>query len=107
MVYFSIENDTIKTSEKLHFSFEISSGRRNDQNLMVDYAIYFQKANGTLAPKVFKLSKKTIEVGDIIHVNKSHSFKKINTRKYYHGKHVLEILINGQIKGTKNFNLVL
>ena len=63
------------------------------------------KANKKLAPKVFKITKKKIKDNEIINVNKKHSFKLINTRKYYSGKHILEIQINGKYFGKKEFYL--
>lgn len=49
---------------------------------------------GKLRPKVFKLAKKKLKASEILRLSKKHSFRAINTRKYYAGQHLLEIQIN-------------
>ena len=88
----------------LKFSFDILS--RINQNVMIDYKIYFMKANGKLSPKVFKLSKKKLKKGEKTSFSKKHSFRLITTRKYYRGEHTLEIIVNGIIFGKKHFLLI-
>lgn len=89
--------------ETLQFSFEIHS--EASERLMVDYIVHHMKANGKLAPKVFKLAKKTISGTETM--SKSHSIKAISTRKYYPGKHLLQIQINGKVLTEKEFTLVM
>ena len=64
-------------------------------NLMVDYVIYHQKANGTLSPKVLKWKTQTLRSGETFVWKKFHAIKPITTRKYYSGEHRLEVLVNG------------
>ena len=72
---------------------------------MIDYVIHFMKANGKLAPKVFKLSKKTIKKGELLHLTKKHAFRPISTRKHYPGHHRLGLQINGQVLAEVDFEL--
>lgn len=74
---------------------------------MIDYAIYYMKANGRQKAKVFKAVKKTIAPGETIVVEKTRSFKKINARPFYLGKHSLEILINGKQVASADFVLAV
>lgn len=95
----------VHIGDKLHFSFEIHSTSKRSQTLVIDYVIQHVKANGKLTPKVFKLAQKTLEAGERISMAKTHSFRKITTRKYYPGTHALEIQVNGRIYGKINFEL--
>jgi 3-methyladenine DNA glycosylase AlkC len=90
-----LDKPTVKLGHDLNFSFEIRSKSKDAQNLVIDYIIHHVKANGKLAPKVFKLAKKTLNSGEILHLSKRHSFRPISTRKYYSGRHALEIQVNG------------
>jgi hypothetical protein len=72
---------------------------------MVDYVVHHMKANGKLAPKVFKLAKKVLKGPGSLRLTKRHSFRPISTRKYYSGKHLLEIQINGKIYAQAEFTL--
>ena len=72
---------------------------------MIDYVIHYQKANGKLAPKVFKWldRKEVLTSGNDF--QKKHSFKAISTRKYYPGLHRIEIIMNGITKAEAEFEL--
>ena len=72
---------------------------------MIDFIIYYVKANGKQAPKVFKAFKKKLSPGETLHLKKIHSFKKINTRVYYAGIHSLQIQINGKKLQLSEFEL--
>ncbi len=98
----AITNTTIQQGGYLNFSLELES--QKEQNLMIDYAIHFVKANGKLSDKVFKLAIKKAKK-EKLHFTKKHSFKQMTTRKHYPGKHVLEIIVNGDRFETQAFDL--
>jgi len=100
-----LAKSTIKMGDELNFSFEIKSTSKQTQTLVIDYVIQHVKANGKLTPKVFKLTHKTLEVGQVMKISKIHSFRSISTRKYYAGNHALEIQVNGVKYGKAEFEL--
>jgi len=102
----NLSNSDVKQGSDLHFDFVVNSICTNKQNIVIDYAIHFMKANGKTKPKVFKLKTFTIESNSSIKLSKKHSFKAISTRKYYIGVHKIEILVNGQPIITKSFSLI-
>lgn len=102
-----LEQPLINLGETLVFSFNIHSQAGKAQNLMIDYVIHFMKANGKPAPKVFKLSKKKIKAGETLTISRRHAIKPISTRKYYSGRHRLDIQINGEILAGADFELVI
>lgn len=93
---FRVFEPNIKVGDYLEFTFDLVSEGTTEQNLAIDFIIYFLKANGKHAPKVFKLSTKTLQPGEKISLKKRHSFKKIGIRPYYAGEHRLAIQINGK-----------
>jgi 3-methyladenine DNA glycosylase AlkC len=106
----TVQNLTLRSShvslgETLSFSFEIGSDANEAQNLMIDYVIHHMKANGKLAPKVFKLSSKKLKAGETLRLSKNHSFRRITTRVYYPGQHKIGIQINGQVLAEAEFEL--
>jgi hypothetical protein len=101
-----LNKTTIHLGEDFVFEFEIYSEADLPQNLVVDYVIHHMKANGKTTPKVFKLTTKQLKGGhDTLKVSQKHSFRPLTTRKYYPGKHVLEIQINGEIHARIEFEL--
>lgn len=102
---FQISSETIQMGEDLSFQIEILSQEAKACKLMVDFVVYFMKANGKLAPKVFKGGNKTIKAGEVLHFQKKHSFKEMTTRKHYPGLHRIEVQINGKRVANKEFVL--
>ena len=100
-----LTNKTVFLGGKLKFSFELNSNTNNKQNLTIDYAIHYQKANGKTSPKIYKLKNLKLEGNKFAFISKIQSFKPLSTRKFYRGTHKLEILINGISKGKADFIL--
>ena len=96
-----LENDSIKLGESLEFSFDLEVAKKS--KLMIDFIVHHVKANGQLSPKVFKLT--TAELTGVKSFSKRHPIKKITTRKYYSGQHLLEIQVNGVVLKSCEFYL--
>jgi hypothetical protein len=97
----------VRMGEDLVFAIEIQSTADAPQNLMIDYVVHHLKANGKLAPKVFKLAKKRLSPRETLSLTKHHAFRPISTRVYYSGRHALELQINGQRWGWQEFELLI
>jgi 3-methyladenine DNA glycosylase AlkC len=104
---FNLESKEIRLGDYLKFNAELSCHDSEKQHLMIDYAIYFMKANGKQSKKVFKLSQKIATAGERIHIQKKHSLKPISTRKYYPGEHRVELIINGRKMVESEFSLLM
>lgn len=107
-----VEGPQVLTTEvaygdALGFNIELVSTSSKTQDLVIDYLIHFRKANGTLAPKVFKWTKLTLAPGERLTLSRSHAIRPITTRVYYGGKQVVSLRINGQDFGFSEFELVM
>lgn len=102
---FNLSGKEIKLGETIAFNFDVVSDDTSLQNIVIDYAIYFVKANGESKAKVFKLKNISLDKGETITLEKSFSFKAITTRKYYKGQHKIEILVNGKGVSSKSFTV--
>jgi len=100
---FKLSTQQLSLGEAITFDFTVKSTSKKKQSMVVDYAIYFVKANGQQQAKVFKLKNITLTPNESLAVNKSFSFKAISTRKYYAGEHKVALLVNGKILSTKTF----
>jgi 3-methyladenine DNA glycosylase AlkC len=85
----------VRQGEKLRFSFSLTSSAARAQELVVDYAVHFFKANGEQRPKVFKLKRIELAHGASIALASTVSFAELTTRRHYPGEHRLELLVNG------------
>lgn len=95
----------ITMGDAISFSCVITSGEQT-QNLVVDYVVYFMKANGKLSPKVFKLKNMMLGANESVLIAKNYSFKPITTRRYYAGVHQVAIQVNGKEVARADFKLV-
>ena len=99
-------DEKVKIGDFLNFNFTIQSTGKTAQPLMIDYVLYYQKANGTLAPKVFKMTTKELAAGGSIDFKKRQSFKIISTRKFHVGPHQLALQVNGEEVAKVDFELI-
>ncbi|WP_329129576.1 DNA alkylation repair protein [Streptomyces sp. NBC_01476] len=95
----------ITVGDELVFTAAIRNTSAEPVVLAVDYVIHYQKANGSLAPKVFKLAKRTLAPGESVELVRRHSFRPITTRVYHPGPHALELQVNGHRFGRAGFVL--
>ncbi|MFC3053405.1 DNA alkylation repair protein [Kordiimonas pumila] len=94
----------VSFGEAVEFGLTLKKGRAH-QDLVVDYAIHFIKANGQSAPKVFKWKNIKLDKQGQLYGHKKHAIKPITTRQYYAGHHKLEVFVNGISVGTALFEL--
>jgi 3-methyladenine DNA glycosylase AlkC len=95
----------VRVGGKLRFSFEIVSTARKTQDLLVDYAVHFVKANGETRPKVFKLRKIVLPSRARLALAGTISFADMTTRRHYPGAHRIDVLANGVAYPLARFDL--
>jgi len=100
-----IETPALTLGNKFGFSAELRSVSDEPQSLVVDYLVHFRKANGSLVGKVFKWKTLTLGPMEIRSLQRSHSIRKITTRRYYAGTQGLSLRINGRDFGYAEFEL--
>ena len=102
---FKINTPSVKLGNALEFSFLLRNKASTPLKLRLEYGLYYQKANGTLAKKVFKISEKIYADKSSTKITRKQSFKIITTRKFHLGKHQVSIIINGQEFTALDFDL--
>jgi len=86
--------------DTLGFECEIYLANQREEKVVVDYLLYFKKANSVLKPKVFKLSSQSIMPNATLRLSKKQPLKPVSTRKYYAGEQAIQLQINGKLMGT-------
>ena len=103
---FTITTPVVCIGENLVFSFSFTNNNSKAQVIRLEYAVYYKRQNGQLSKKVFKISERLYQPKETTIVQRRQSFKPITTRKFYAGRHKLSIIINGEEKDTKPFELI-
>jgi len=104
---FSLSGSKVLFGGDLEFYLQLSTTQESPQDLIIDYIVFHKKANGTLTPKVFKWTNKTISTDNPLVLSKRHTIREISTRRYYEGRHEVHIQINGKVVAEENFELVM
>ncbi|MFD4918694.1 DNA alkylation repair protein [Streptomyces virginiae] len=95
----------VAVGEYLVFDWTVTNTGPLPAQLVIDYVVHHAKANGTRAPKVFKLVTRALAPGESLGGTKRHSFKPITTRRYHSGEHLVQLQINGRVRGEASFSL--
>jgi 3-methyladenine DNA glycosylase AlkC len=101
----SIYTPTVQIGESLEFSFTLENHSDEDMKVRLEYGLYFMKANGTHARKVFKISERIYAAHSSATITRKQSFKIITIRKLYSGEHQVSIIVNGKEFEQQSFEL--
>jgi 3-methyladenine DNA glycosylase AlkC len=98
---------SVSVGDELPFEVTLTNDLAVETRLAVDYVVHYRKANGSTAPKVFKLTTVTLAPGETAVLARRRSFKRITTRTFHAGEHALEIQVNGVAQGRAAFQLLV
>jgi 3-methyladenine DNA glycosylase AlkC len=96
----------VPIGERVTISFALRSMSRTPQDLLVDVAVHFVKANGKVAPKVFKLTRTTLRPRGRVDLQMSVSLAVHTTRKPRPGRHAIDVIVNGKAERIGSFEVV-
>lgn len=96
----------VAVGERATISFALRSTSRTPQDLLVDVAVHFVKASGKSAPKVFKLTRTTLQPRARVDLQLSVSLAVHTTRKPRPGRHAVDVVINGKAERIGSFAVV-
>ncbi len=102
-----VENTSLNFGSCLCLGATIQSSHREPQSVALDFVVHHRKANGGTTPKVFKWTSFTLEPGETKTLSKRHPIRPITTRRYYPGRHEVELLINGVAYSRTPFELLM
>lgn len=105
LAQFKITTPKVKIGGNLDFSFSITNNHTAGQTVRLEYALYYKRQNGVPSKKVFKISERIYAPNEQASIQRKQSFKLITTRKFYAGPHQLSIIVNGQEKEIRQFEL--
>ncbi len=117
MQFLGYKPDISHTVAKVQYKKQITVGEKQEINLdiisrqsgkyMIDYIIFFQKKDGSLSGKTFKIKDVFLEKGESLQINKKHLFRNMSTKQLYPGQHAWCLQING-VQGKKHeFDLII
>ena len=103
----SLSPKRLAVGESLTLTVQLRSTSARAQTLLIDYAVHHVKASGERTPKVFKGWSLQLGAHEQLTLHKRHSMRAVTTRRYYPGRHELDLRINGQVSACAFFELSL
>ena len=103
---FQISTPKVKIGESLEFSFKLLNNNKEKVKIRLEYGLYYQKANGKLSKKVYKISEKVYAENSTTQITRKQSFRVITTRAFHLGCHQISIIINGYEFEKHDFELI-
>ena len=91
--------------ESIRCTVELHNDDADRHSVLVDFRVWFVKANGSSSPKVFKGTEADVEPGAALTVSKKVSLQQHSTRTHHPGEHVVEVLVNGEARPVGTFVL--
>jgi 3-methyladenine DNA glycosylase AlkC len=98
-----VATPVVRFGGALDFALELRAGAAAE--VVLDYAVHHRKANGRLAPKVFKWRRLRLRAGEAVRLERRHAMRAITTRRYHDGPHRIEALVNGMVVAGADFVL--
>lgn len=102
-----LDQTEVQLPGEIAFTVAVTNNSLHPARLAVDYVVHYVKANGTLAPKVFKLAVAELEPGETRGFRKTHALRPMTTRVHYAGRHLLQVQVNGQLSAAAEFDVVI
>ncbi|MET0634623.1 MAG: DNA alkylation repair protein [Chitinophagaceae bacterium] len=104
---FRVLTPRVQIGKELNFKFNVVNNNSRPVIIRLEYAIWYLKANGQLASKVFKITEKLFPGKSVTPVQRRQSFRVITTKVFYPGKHEVSVILNGAEKARGSFTLYI
>jgi len=85
-----------RIGDAVTITFELVNRLAHKQDVLADLRVWYMKARGKPAPKVFKLKAVALGPRATMRIEKKLSLADLSTRRHYPGMHQVEVLLNGQ-----------
>jgi 3-methyladenine DNA glycosylase AlkC len=91
--------------EFVEIACRLTNQANSAERVLADLRVHFVKADRTASAKVFKLHEMTLASRQSAALSKRISLKQLSTRKHYPGRHVVELMLNGEPRLLGHFDL--
>lgn len=99
----ALDDTSVRIGGEMTFSFFIKTDK--DTKVRLEYGIDYVKANRNRTRKVFKISEPSLKKDIRRQYIKVHSFADTSSRRHYPGTHSITLIVNGDERGTLDFEV--
>jgi len=102
---FDVSPASLKLGDPLTLNLVFKSTAEGPQKLVIDYAVHYLKAAGHATPKVFKWKTLELAAGETQTLVKRQVVRDFSTRVHHAGRHLVEVMVNGEKVARGSFLL--
>lgn len=95
----------VRIGGRLEFSFEVTNACAETLPLRLEYAIDYGTLSGKISRKIFKIKELNLAPGERAAIVRAQRFQDFTTRKHYPGAHRLDIVVNGRVSASAEFEV--
>ena len=95
-VALAVEPARVALGGALRLGLTLRSRSPKSQPLVIDYTVHHLKASGATSPKVFKGWRLELAPRASVQLEKRHALKPVSIRRYFGGRHAIEVQVNGE-----------
>lgn len=93
-----------RIGDKVKFTADIAFSKIPDRPVRFEYRVEFARPTGKIGRKIFQIGEKKISA-KTAHIEWTHSFADLSTRKHFPGKHTVTLIVNGKTVAEAAVNL--
>lgn len=102
---FAVTPQTLALGETLSLHIDLVSCAAHTQRLEIDYRMHYVRQGAAISTKVFKLRACHLAPGERLALTRKQHIRDFSTRKHYVGRHLLELMVNGDTLASAYFDL--
>ncbi len=102
---FTVTPSSLSLGGAVQITAKFASTGNAPQKLVIDYAVHYVKKTGGTSKKVFKWKELTLAPRTCAELTISRPIRNFTTRIHYPGRHVVELIVNGEVLGEAAFDL--
>ncbi|BCH22844.1 hypothetical protein MesoLjLc_25790 [Mesorhizobium sp. L-8-10] len=104
---FAVAPAAITLGQRIRMDARLVSISDAPQRLVVDYAVRYVRKGGSPSRKVFKLKTVDLAPRAACDLAVGQTIRDFTTRKHYPGRHLVELLVNGEVLAESGFDLAI
>lgn len=100
LVELTVEPAVVAIGGRVRIAFTLELVTPAEADAVIDYRVAYMGVRGAKAPKVFKLTRRTLTIGVPVTVTRDHAFEHVSIRRIHPGEHTIDIQVNGRVLGS-------
>lgn len=105
-VSLTLATAVVQIGGKQVVAISVENPAAEPQAVAVDLRVHFVKANGAASPKVFKGAELDLQPGETATFRRTVSLAQHTTRTHYPGEHIVDVMVNGEVRPGAGFLVV-